>query len=186
MLSTGICLGIQGQIKDHITGLMLSTPPIVRAQVSEALSVISEHDFPKRWEGLLPQLIERLRNGDVNSVNGVLQTLNSIYKRYRNQFMSSKLNEELVYSQQLIVPLWEVLKKLSTQLQANTADAPAAKQTLSSIRLVCRIFYSLNAPGLTEVCDHSFLRITATTVQLTWLCAALDLSLVCLTWPLDY
>lgn len=140
---------------------MLSTPPIVRSQVSEALSIISEHDFPKKWEGLLPQLIERLRNGDVNTVNGVLQTLNSIYKRYRNQLgLSEKLNAELAYSQQLIIPLWETLKKLSSELQANTGDVHAARLTLSSIRLVCRIFYSLNSPGLTEVRQSSFRWIT--------------------------
>lgn len=130
---------------------MLSTPPVVRAQLSEALSIISEHDFPTRWQGLLPQLIERLKTGDANTINGVLETLNSIYKRYRSQFMSGKLNEELSYSQQLIVPLWEALKGLSTELQSSSADVPKTRQILSSIRLVCRIFYSLNSPGLTQV-----------------------------------
>ena len=142
---------LQEQIKGLITGLMLSTPPVVRAQLSEALSIISEHDFPTRWQGLLPQLIERLKTGDANTINGVLETLNSIYKRYRSQFMSGKLNEELSYSQQLIVPLWETLKGLSTGLQGSSADIAQTKQILSSIRLVCRIFYSLNSPGLTQV-----------------------------------
>lgn len=138
------------QIKGLITGLMLSTPPVVRAQLSEALSIISEHDFPTRWQDLLPQLIDRLKAGDATTTNGVLETLNSIYKRYRSQFMTGKLNDELKYSQQLIVPLWETLKGLSLQLQSNSADLSRTKQTLSSIRLVCRIFYSLNSPGLTQ------------------------------------
>ena len=99
----------------------------------------------------LPQLIERLKIGDANTINGVLETLNSIYKRYRSQFMTGKLNEELKYSQQLIVPLWEILKTLSTELQGNSADVTRTRQILSSIRLVCRIFYSLNSPGLTQV-----------------------------------
>lgn len=162
---------MQEQIKGLITDLMLSTPPVVRAQLSEALSIISEHDFPTRWQGLLPQLIDRLKIGDANTVNGVLETLNSIYKRYRSQFMTGKLNEELKYSQQLIVPLWEMLKTLSTELQSNSADVTRTRQILSSIRLVCRIFYSLNSPGLTQVATlspsgsrvaslvHSFLHI---------------------------
>lgn len=29
---------------------MLSTPPRVRAQLSEALTIISTHDFPARWQ----------------------------------------------------------------------------------------------------------------------------------------
>ncbi len=147
---TSFC-AVQEQIKGLITGLMLSTPPVVRAQLSEALSIISEHDFPTRWQGLLPQLIDRLKTGDAPTINGVLETLNSIYKRYRSQFMTGKLNEELKYSQQLIVPLWETLKRLSVQLQSNSADLSRIKQILSSIRLVCRIFYSLNSPGLTQV-----------------------------------
>ena len=131
---------------------MLNTPPVVRSQVSEALSIISEHDFPKKWQGLLPNLIDRFQHGNATTGYGGLQTLNSIYKRDRNQLgLSAKLNEELKYSQQLIVPLWETLKKLSSELQANTGDVHAARLTLSSIRLVCRIFYSLNSPGLTEV-----------------------------------
>ena len=28
---------------------MLSAPPLVRAQLSEALSLISSHDFPAKW-----------------------------------------------------------------------------------------------------------------------------------------
>ena len=143
---------MQEQIKGLITGLMLSTPPIVRSQLSEALSIISEHDFPAQWQGLLPQLIDRLKSGDMNTMNGVLETLNSIYKRYRNQLgLSGKLNEELTYSQQLIVPLWEALKSLSAALQSSSGDIARTKQMLSSIRLVCRIFYSLNSPGLTQV-----------------------------------
>lgn len=84
---------------------MLSTPARVRAQLSEALSVISGHDFPARWPALLPELIQRLKSGSAAEVQGVLETANSIYKRYRNAFMSDALSRELAYSQQLVEPL---------------------------------------------------------------------------------
>lgn len=51
---------MQGQIKQLLTGLMLNTPPLVRAQLSEALTLISSHDFPAAWPQLLPELVERL------------------------------------------------------------------------------------------------------------------------------
>ena len=40
----------QDLIKHLITSLMLSTPPRVRAQLSEALTIISAHDFPAKWQ----------------------------------------------------------------------------------------------------------------------------------------
>jgi hypothetical protein len=42
---------------------MLNTPPLVRAQLSEALTLISNHDFPAAWPQLLPELVERLAGG---------------------------------------------------------------------------------------------------------------------------
>ena len=63
------CHSVQEQIKSLLTGLMLSTPPLVRAQLSEALSVISSHDFPRKWATLLPELIERLKSGDAATVH---------------------------------------------------------------------------------------------------------------------
>ncbi len=83
----------------------MSTPPLVRAQLSEALSVISSFEFPAKWPTLLPELISRLDSGDASTVHGVLETANSIYKRYRNQFMSTALSDELSYSQQFVQPL---------------------------------------------------------------------------------
>lgn len=55
----------QEEIKTHITDLMLSAPPRVRAQLREALSLISGHDFPGRWQGLLPYLIQKLSSDDL-------------------------------------------------------------------------------------------------------------------------
>lgn len=50
------------------------------------------------------------------SLVGILETANSIYKRYRNQFMSSGLNKELAYSQQFVVPLLNTLKFITEQV----------------------------------------------------------------------
>ncbi len=72
---------IQEQIRGLITALMLNAPPPVRAQLSEALTIISGHDFPARWKSLLPELCERLGSDDAAVVNGVLETANSIFKR---------------------------------------------------------------------------------------------------------
>lgn len=87
---------LQEQVKALIISLMLSTPPIVRAQISEALSIISGHDFPALWPNLLPELIQRLGGADTNAVHGVLQTANSIYKR-----QAADLNHQVLHPHKL-------------------------------------------------------------------------------------
>lgn len=62
---------------------MLCAPPRVRAQLAEALSIISSHDFPAKWPALLPHLVSKLGSGGPQAINGVLSTADSIYQRYR-------------------------------------------------------------------------------------------------------
>ena len=132
---------------------MLSTPSLVQSQLSEALSVICSHDFPVRWPTLLPELVERLTSSyDLHVINGVLATANSIFKRYRNKHGTNELVQELESSQNMFAgPLLDTLKKLSRQIPACLAEPVLLRQLLSSVRYVCRIFFSLNAPGLTPV-----------------------------------
>jgi hypothetical protein len=59
-IACAVAAVLQAQIKQLLTGLMLSTPQLIRAQLSEALTIISSHDFPANWPQLLPELVERL------------------------------------------------------------------------------------------------------------------------------
>lgn len=143
--------GEKEQVKAHITDLMLSAPPKVRAQLSEALTIISAHDFPQRWQSLLPQLLEKLASDDPQLLNGVLSTADSIYRRYRGQFMTDQLSKELEYSQQLVRPLLAATQRLAAQCSAAApAGGAALPLLLEDARLALSIFYSLNSSGLTE------------------------------------
>lgn len=139
------------QVKAHITDLMLSAPPRVRSQLSEALTIISTHDFPHRWPQLLPQLLAKLASDDAAQLNGVLTTAHSIYQRYRGQFMTDQLSAELEYSQKLVRPLLAATQAAAARC---TAAAAAAADDLplllANARLALGVFYSLNSPGLTE------------------------------------
>jgi exportin-2 (importin alpha re-exporter) len=42
------------QIKNALVDLMVAVPPAVQRQLSEALSIISQSDFPHKWQNLLP------------------------------------------------------------------------------------------------------------------------------------
>ena len=43
-------------------------------------------------------------------MQGVLETANSIFKRFRNAFMSQSVNEDLKHSQQFVEPLLTTLQ----------------------------------------------------------------------------
>uniref|UniRef100_A0A7S3VJD6 Importin N-terminal domain-containing protein n=1 Tax=Dunaliella tertiolecta TaxID=3047 RepID=A0A7S3VJD6_DUNTE len=144
----------KAQIKATLPNLMLGTPPLIQAQLSEALSIICAHDFPRNWPTLLPELVQKLEaGGDVATISGVLATANSIFKRYRNQYSSDAMVQELAGSQEAFAPaLLKTQMMLSAQLP-QTVDPAALRTLLASVRLVFRIFFSLNAPGLTPLIE---------------------------------
>lgn len=145
------------QIKSLIVTLMLNASPKIQAQLSEALAVIGKHDFPKSWPTLLPELVsslDKLSNAnDYISVNGILATLNSLFKKFRYQFKTNDLLLDLKYClDNFAKPLLEVFKRTAALIdQAVAAGANASlKPYIDSQRLCCRIFYSLNFQELPE------------------------------------
>ncbi|KDD74912.1 Cse1, partial [Helicosporidium sp. ATCC 50920] len=142
-------------IKDHITDLMIRAPPRVRVQLSEALSIISQHDFPKNWPGLLPKLIERLASTDPQVLNGVLTTADSIFMRYRDQYMSSSLSEELEYSQAVVRPLLAALQAVVALVPSTLSTPPSLILALQNAQMAASTFYSLNSPGLTDAFEET-------------------------------
>lgn len=145
------------QIKSLIVNLMLDASPKIQAQLSEALAVIGKHDFPKSWPTLLPELVSRLDKSsnanDYVSVNGILATLNSLFKKFRYQFKTNDLLLDLKYClDNFAKPLLEVFKRTAALIdQAVATGANASlKPYIESQRLCCRIFYSLNFQELPE------------------------------------
>uniref|UniRef100_A0A4W5LJ87 Importin N-terminal domain-containing protein n=1 Tax=Hucho hucho TaxID=62062 RepID=A0A4W5LJ87_9TELE len=86
-------------VKEHIVGLMCEMPESLMKQLSAALYTIGEYDFPNQWPQLLPQIVEKLGNpgSDFRAINGVLETSNAIFKRFRHAFKSDALFLELKY-----------------------------------------------------------------------------------------
>jgi hypothetical protein len=67
--------------------------------------------------------------------------------------MTEGLSKELEYCQQAVQPLLAALQRTTAALPAAAnagGDAAQLRVLLSSARLACRVFYSLNSPGLTE------------------------------------
>ena len=154
-----VAAGEKDQVRAMLVGLMLGAPRLVQAQLSEALSIISAADFPERWPGLLPELIQRMGTPgarDFNAVVGVLTTANTIFKRYRQAYKSDELYKELKYVLDTFAgPLLELLKEVSAAIDANAANLELLVNLFKCLRLICRIFFSLNSQELPEVFEDN-------------------------------
>nr|GMD39947.1 Exportin-2 [Ipomoea batatas] len=147
------------QIKSLMVSLMINSSPKIQSQLSEALTVIGKHDFPKAWPALLPELVSSLdklsQANDYVSVNGLLTTLNSLFKKFRYQFKTNELLLDLKYClDNFAKPLLEVFKRTASLIDqvvaSGSASAATLKPYIESQRLCCRIFYSLNFQELPE------------------------------------
>lgn len=142
------------QIKSHLVGLMLSMPPKIQNQLSEALATISKHDFPKKWQSLLPELVSSLRTAaDYSVINGVLQTANSIFKQFRYLYKSNELYIDLKYClDNFAAPLLDIFVRTSELI----AQSPGSLKPLFECQRLCsRIFYSLNYQELPEFFENN-------------------------------
>lgn len=139
---------------------MCHAPIQIRKQLSEAIGIMSKEDYPDNWISLLPQLVTKLNEGNVNVIMGALQTTNSAFKRFRNTYMSENISNELGMAQrELLKPLFDVLKRLMEFLNSEESTKEMIETVVKCIKLVCRIFYSLNIFGLTEVIKFKLIKL---------------------------
>ncbi|KPJ19124.1 Exportin-2 [Papilio machaon] len=82
-------------IKSLIVSLMLKSPEAIQRQFSDAVSIIGKYDFPQKWPGLISEMVEKFATGDFHIINGVLRTAHSLFKKYRFEFKSQALWEEI-------------------------------------------------------------------------------------------
>lgn len=82
-------------IKRMIVPMMLKSPVSIQKQFSDAIQIIGKYDFPKKWPQLIDEMIEKFQTGDFHIINGILKTAHSIFKRYRYEFKSQELWEEI-------------------------------------------------------------------------------------------
>lgn len=138
-------------IKSNLVELMCTVPPIIQAQISESISLIAEVDFPDKWQNLLPSLVQKLNSHDMAVVNGVLTTANSIFKQFRYVRRSNELYAVIIYSlEQFQEPLLMLFMQTGKALEGFANDYQQLCPRLEALRLMCRIFFSLNYQDLPE------------------------------------
>lgn len=138
-------------IKQQIVGLMLKSPEQIQKQLSDAISIIGREDFPDKWPNLIMEMVEKFQTGDFYVINGILHTAHSLFKRYRHEFKSQKLWEEIKFVlENFAKPFTELFNATMDLATKHASDPSALKVIFSSIVLICKIFYSLNFQDLPE------------------------------------
>ncbi|OAD80776.1 hypothetical protein PHYBLDRAFT_138326 [Phycomyces blakesleeanus NRRL 1555(-)] len=138
-------------IKTQIVQLMISVPEKLQLQLSDALSIMAETDFPEEWTNLLPELISQLSPTDYKTNNGILHTAHSIFKRWRSQFKSDTLFAKIKYVLDVFCEPYMQLFQITDRLMTENANNEHALQILAqSIILLIKIFYDLNCQDLPE------------------------------------
>eukprot|EP00531_Pseudo-nitzschia_arenysensis_P000987 CAMPEP_0116134468 /NCGR_PEP_ID=MMETSP0329-20121206/10661_1 /TAXON_ID=697910 /ORGANISM="Pseudo-nitzschia arenysensis, Strain B593" /LENGTH=972 /DNA_ID=CAMNT_0003629179 /DNA_START=82 /DNA_END=3000 /DNA_ORIENTATION=+ len=131
-------------IKENLVELMCKVPPQIQAQISEAISIIAEVDYPEKWDVLLPNLISKFGSDDSNVVNGVLMTADSIFRRFCHVQRSDALYAVIIYTLNLIQePLMKLLVHTASQADALVNDPVQLKPKMETLRLVTSTLFSL-------------------------------------------
>ena len=131
--------------------MMLTSPPSIQKQLSDAVSIIGKSDFPDKWPNLFNEIDEKFATGDFTIINGILQTAHSLFKKYRYEFRSNQLFSEIkLVLDKLAAPITTLMSNLMAFQQQHKDNIEALKIILSSINFICKIFYSLNFQDLPE------------------------------------
>ncbi|VDM18146.1 unnamed protein product [Hydatigera taeniaeformis] len=143
------------QLKAQLINAMLTSTGASQHMLSEAIGLIGHADFPARWPSLLPDIIQRITQlgTELDSVQGLLYTAHSLFKRYRHEERSDALFSEMKF---VIGQFAEPLTTLAANLM-NLVIGPnrltngnQLVPVMHALLLVCKIFLSLNCQDLPE------------------------------------
>lgn len=138
-------------VKSHLVELMCVAPNDVQKQLAEAVTLISKHDFPQHWQGLLPQLVARLNTQDLLVIQGIMLTANSIMKRFRYVYSSDELFKDILFClNDFQAPLLQQYQTGGAQITQYAHSKSELTVVMESMRLMTRIFFSLNWQDIPE------------------------------------
>eukprot|EP01113_Clastostelium_recurvatum_P047361 TRINITY_DN8430_c0_g1_i3.p1 TRINITY_DN8430_c0_g1~~TRINITY_DN8430_c0_g1_i3.p1 ORF type:complete len:991 (+),score=218.41 TRINITY_DN8430_c0_g1_i3:45-2975(+) len=142
------------QVRTILVDLMLQVRPTIQKQLSATLTIISQTDFPSKWPQLLPALVSKLAvtgTPDWGLVLGVLRTIHSVMRRYRHQYKSTDVLKDLKYILGILEqPYFMLFGGILNSIEQTLANPAVAAQIFDIVRLLLKIFYTLNVIDLPE------------------------------------
>ncbi|XP_059097421.1 exportin-2-like [Tigriopus californicus] len=139
------------RIKQLIVDMMLKSPPHIQKQLSNAIAIIGQQDFPMKWPELLQNMVQKFASGDFHLINGVLQTAASIFEKYSFEMKSQKLWEEIKFVlDNFAQPFTDLMNATMGLAKQHAANPDALKVIFGSLVQIAKIFYYLNYQDLPE------------------------------------
>ncbi|KAL8952572.1 MAG: hypothetical protein Q9222_001526 [Ikaeria aurantiellina] len=149
-------------IKRELIGLMINVPANIQYQLGDAVGVIADSDFWRRWDTLVDDLISRLTPDNARINNGVLQVAHSIFKRWRPLYRSDELFTEINHVLgKFGDPFVQLLTNTDQLIDQNKNDKALLAQYFSTLNLMMKILYDLSVQDLPPIFEDNMPSLTS-------------------------
>ncbi|KAL8650767.1 MAG: hypothetical protein Q9226_005004 [Calogaya cf. arnoldii] len=149
-------------IKQELIGLMINVPANIQYQLGDAVGVIADSDFWRRWDTLVDDLVSRLTPDNARINNGVLQVAHSIFKRWRPLYRSDELFTEVNHVLgKFGDPFVQLLSNTDQFIERNGDDRSALSQYFSTMNLLMKLLYDLSVQDLPPIFEDNMQSLTS-------------------------
>ncbi|KAL8771323.1 MAG: hypothetical protein Q9209_003228 [Squamulea sp. 1 TL-2023] len=149
-------------IKRELIGLMISVPANIQYQLGDAVGVIADSDFWRRWDTLVDDLVSRLTPDNARVNNGVLQVAHSIFKRWRPLYRSDELFTEVNHVLgKFGDPFVQLLGRTDQLIEQNKNERSALSQYFSTLNLMMKLLYDLSVQDLPPIFEDNMQSLTS-------------------------
>ncbi|KAI4092519.1 MAG: hypothetical protein LQ339_007898 [Xanthoria mediterranea] len=149
-------------IKQELIGLMINVPANIQYQLGDAVGVIADSDFWRRWDTLVDDLVSRLTPDNARINNGVLQVAHSIFKRWRPLYRSDELFTEVNHVLGKFGDTFvQLLGNTDQIIERNREDRSALSQYFSTMNLLMKLLYDLSVQDLPPIFEDNMQSLTS-------------------------
>ncbi|KAI4207365.1 MAG: hypothetical protein LQ346_000615 [Caloplaca aetnensis] len=150
-----------GAIKRELIGLMIRVPANIQYQLGDAVGVIADSDFWRRWDTLVDDLVSRLTPDNAQTNNGVLQVAHSIFKRWRPLYRSDELFTEINHVLgKFGEPFVQLLGTTDQLIEKNANDKAILSKYMSTMNLMTKLLYDLCVQDLPPIFEDNIQSLT--------------------------
>lgn len=148
-------------VKQEIVGIMISVPSKIQSQLGDAISLIAESDFWRRWDTLIDDLVARLTLDNAVVNNGVLQVAHSIFKRWRPLYRSDELFTEINHVlTKFGLPFLTLFESTDRMIEENKDNRDGLQAAFGTLILLVKLFYDLSCQDLPPIFEDHLQAIT--------------------------